>query len=153
MPRAKPVPAPLVSAVNSDFLRTLVSYNARRAALSVISVFAEHMAAYELKVVDFSLLSLIAHNPGITSRQICASLDILPPNLVNLVSLLEKRGLIERRPHPHDGRAVGLYLTHAGQALNTEAEQTVTALEIEATQRLTSQERKTLIRLLQKIYD
>ena len=143
----------MVDTVNTDFLRTLVGYNARRAALSVIGVFVERMAQYDLKVVDFSLLNLIAHNPGITSRQVCASLNILPPNLVSLVSQLDKRGLIVRRPHPLDGRAVGLYLTDAGQALNTQAEQTVTALEIEATERLTAAERKTLIRLLQKVYD
>ncbi|MEG1456445.1 MAG: MarR family winged helix-turn-helix transcriptional regulator, partial [Comamonas sp.] len=96
---------------------------------------------------------LIAHNPGITSRQVCASLNILPPNLVSLVGSLDKRGLIVRLPHPLDGRAVGLYLTDAGQALNAQAEQTVTELELEATERLTAAERKTLIRLLQKVYD
>jgi len=143
----------MVDTVNTDFLRTLVGYNARRAALSVIGVFVERMAQYELKVVDFSLLNLIAHNPGITSRQVCASLNILPPNLVSLVGSLDKRGLIVRLPHPLDGRAVGLYLTDAGQALNAQAEQTVTALELDATERLTAAERKTLIRLLQKVYD
>ena len=154
MPRAKTPSSPVtVDMVNTDFLRTLVGYNARRAALSVIGVFFERMAQYDLKVVDFSLLNLVAHNAGITSRQVCASLNILPPNLVSLVGNLDRRGLIVRRPHPLDGRAVGLYLTDAGQALNARAEQTVTALEIEATQRLTAAERKTLIKLLQKIYD
>lgn len=157
MPRAKspssPVTVDMVDTVNTDFLRKHVGYNARRAALSVISLFVDRMAQYELKVVDFSLLNLIAHNPGITSRQVCASLNILPPNLVSLVGNLDKRGLIVRRPHPLDGRAVGLYLTDAGQALNTQAEQTVTALELEATARLTLAERNTLIKLLQKVYD
>ncbi|MOA38791.1 Multidrug resistance operon repressor [compost metagenome] len=72
---------------------------------------------------------------------------------MSLVGNLDKRGLIVRRPHPLDGRAVGLYLTDAGQALNTQAEETVTALELEATARLTAAERKTLIKLLQKVYD
>ena len=157
MPRAKSpssaVTVDMVDTVNTDFLRAPVGYNARRAALSVISLFVERMAQYDLKVVDFSLLNLIAHNPGITSRQVCASLNILPPNLVSLVGSLDKRGLILRLPHPLDGRAVGLYLTDAGQALNTQAEQTVAELELEATARLTAAERKTLIKLLQKVYD
>jgi len=157
MPSAKTlspaVAIDIVDAVNTDFLRTLVGYNARRASLSIIEVFTERMAVYGLKVVDFSLLNLVAHNAGITSRQVCASLNILPPNLVSLVGVLEKRSLLVRRPHPYDGRAMGLYLTEEGQALNAQAEQTVSALEIDATDRLTAQERKTLIRLLQKIYD
>ena len=113
----------------------------------------ERMAAYELKVVEFSVLSLLAHNPGLTSRHVCATLSIMPPNLVGLVAALEKRGLLERRPHPSDGRAMGLYLTLDGEALTAEAEQAVAQLEVDATAKLTTSERKTLIRLLQKVYD
>jgi len=71
---------------------------------------------------------------------------------VSLVATLDSRGLIERKPHPHDGRAVGLHLTEAGDKLIREAEQTVTQLEADASSRLTARERETLIRLLQKIY-
>ena len=133
-------------------LETLVGYNARRAWLVVSQVFAERMAAYGLKQVDFSVLSLIAHNPGATSRQLCSTLDILPPNLVSLIAAMDSRGLIERRPHPHDGRAIGLHLTPAGEELIREAERTVTQLEADASARLTARERETLIRLLQKVY-
>ena len=81
-PKKSPsVPAPTDTAapanepVDTGFLRTLVGYNTRRAALSIIAVFMERMAVYDLKVVDFSVLSLVAHNPGITSRQLCATLS------------------------------------------------------------------------------
>ena len=66
---------------------------------------------------------------------------------------LERRGLIERRPHPSDGRAMGVHLTPAGVELTAQAEQTAAQLEEDATHRLTAAERKTLIRLLQKVYD
>ena len=112
----------------------------------------ERMAVYDLKVVDFSVLSLVAHNPGVTSRQLCAALNVLPPNLVGLIAALERRGLIERRPHPSDGRAMGVHLTPEGVALTQQAEKTAAQLEQDATSRLTAAERKTLIRLLQKIY-
>ncbi len=146
-------PEPTVDQVDTRFLRTLVGYNARRASLTVIELFMERMAVYQLKVVDFSVLSLVAHNPGITSRQLCATLDVLPPNLVGLIATLERRALIERRPHPSDGRAMGVHLTADGAALTAQAEQTAAQLEVDATARLTPTERKTLIRLLQKVYD
>lgn len=147
-------PSPIATeVVDNSYLRTLVGYNARRASLSIIEVFMERMAVYGLKVVDFSVLSLVAHNPGITSRQLCSTLGVLPPNLVGLIAALDRRGLIERRPHPSDGRAMGLHLTAAGEDLCGQAEQTAAALEIDATSRLTATERKTLIRLLQKVYD
>ncbi len=152
-PPQEVVPAPSVDTVDTLFLRTLVGYNTRRASLSIIGVFMQRMAAFDLKVVDFSVLSLVAHNPGITSRQLCATLNVLPPNLVGLIAMLERRGLIERRPHPSDGRAMGVHLTAAGGELVAQAEATAAELEENATSRLTPSERKTLIRLLQKIYD
>ena len=152
-PRSATTPGTDTEGIDISFLRTQVGYNARRAALHIIGVFMERMAAYELKVVEFSVLSLLAHNPGLTSRHVCAALSIMPPNLVGLVTALEKRGLLERRPHPSDGRAMGLYLTPDGEALTTEAEQAVAQLEVDATANLTASERKTLIRLLQKVYD
>ena len=152
-PRSATAPNTDTEGIDVSILRTQVGYNARRAALHIIGVFMERMAAYELKVVEFSVLSLLAHNPGLTSRHVCATLSIMPPNLVGLVAALEKRGLLERRPHPSDGRAMGLYLTQNGEALTAEAEQAVAQLEVDATAKLTTSERKTLIRLLQKVYD
>lgn len=142
----------MVEQVDTSYLESLIGYNARRAALSVIEVFMERMAPYDLRVVDFSVLSLVTHNPGITSRQLCTALGILPPNLVAMVNNLEKRELIERRPHPRDGRAMGLHLTASGSKLMRDAERTAAALEAEVASRLSAGETKTLLRLLQKIY-
>lgn len=141
-----------VEEVDASYLESLLGYNARRAALAVIEVFMERMAVYELRPVDFSVLSLVAHNPGITSRQLCATLGILPPNLVGLVNALEKRGVVERQPHPRDRRAMGLHLTPAGVKLVRAAEKTAAELEASAAARLTANEQATLIRLLQKVY-
>jgi DNA-binding MarR family transcriptional regulator len=115
-------------------------------------VVLPRMAVFDLPPVDFSVLSLIAHNPGITSRQLCTVLGILPPNLVGMVNTLEKRDLIARKPHPRDGRAMGLHLTAAGQKLMRDAEKTASALEAEVAERLTPAELKTLIGLLKKVY-
>lgn len=144
--------APAVDKVDTSYLEGLVGYNARRATLVIAESFLKHMAVYELRLVDFSVLSLIAHNQGITSRQLCTTLNIQPPNLVGMVNTLEKRELITRRPHPHDARAVGLHLTPTGRKLVRQAELTVTQLEEDATSRLSAAERRTLMQLLKKIY-
>lgn len=146
---------PTVSAVeqvDTGYLQTLLGYNARRAALTIIEGFLERMAEFGLRPVDFSVMSVIHHNPGVTSRQLCAALNLLPPNLVGLVQSLEARGLIRRAPHPTDGRATGLHPTAEGVALMQRAEQAAAELEIERSARLTPSQRKTLVELLQKIY-
>lgn len=156
MPRqpaaAKPAGNGAVEEVDTSFLETLLGYNARRAALAVIDVFLQRMEPYQLKPVDFSVLSMVAHNPGITSRQLCTTLGILPPNLVGMVNNLEKRELIERKPHPRDGRAMSLHLTASGQKLVRDAEKTAASLEAEVASRLTPAELRTLIVLLKKVY-
>lgn len=141
-----------VPEVDTSYLETLLGYNARRAALTIIALFLRRMAPYDMRPVDFSVLTVIAHNPGVTSRQICAALDILPPNLVGMVKALHKRGLIERQPHPTDRRAQGLHLTLAGQRLHIQAQKTATDLEQEAAHALTPAELQTLGTLLRKVY-
>ena len=101
----KNIPA-TVDKVDSRYLESLLGYNARRVALTVIDLFMERMAPHDLRPVDFSVLSLIRNNPGITSRQLCTALDILPPNLVGMISTFEKKKLVRRQPHPLDGRAI-----------------------------------------------
>lgn len=138
--------------IDTSYLETLLGYNARRAALAVIGVFLQRMAPYGLRPVDFSVLTLIAHNPGITSRQICAALDILPPNLVGMIKALDKRGLIERRPHPTDRRAQGLHVSAAGRKLQKEAQTTATRLERDVSSHLSDDELDMLKGLLRRVY-
>ena len=138
--------------IDTSYLESLLGYNARRAAVEIIGLFLKRMAVYDLRPVDFSVLSLITHNPGISSRQLCSELNILPPNLVGMINTLEKRELILRKPHPSDGRVIGLHLSELGIKLMKEAEQTAKELEDDAASKLTATERKTLMRLLQKIY-
>jgi DNA-binding MarR family transcriptional regulator len=102
--------------------------------------------------VDFSALSLITHNPGITSRQLCTTLGIQAPNIVAMVNGFEKRGLIARHAHPHDGRAYGLMLTPDGKELMAKAEKTASALELDVTSKLSAEERKSMLQALKKIY-
>ncbi|HWI81010.1 MarR family winged helix-turn-helix transcriptional regulator [Ramlibacter sp.] len=152
MSAREPAPAVAVDQVDTAYLESLIGYNARRAALAMIEVFLPRMAAYDLRPVDFSVLSLVLHNPGITSRQLCSTLGILPPNLVGMVNLLERRELIVRAPHPTDRRAMGLHLTARGRKLMRRAERTASTLEAEVASRLSAAQARTLIRLLQKIY-
>ena len=61
---------PFVEEVDTRFLESLLGYNARRTALVLIEPFLERMAVYDLRPVDFSVLSLITHNPGIDRKSV-----------------------------------------------------------------------------------
>lgn len=143
---------PSEGSINTEFLQSLVGFNARMASLHLIDTFMHAVAEHGLRVVDFSILSVVGHNAGITSSQLCACLNLLPPNLVAKVRSLEKKGWLQRQPHPLDGRAHGLHLTEAGQTLIAQAEAEVQDGEAKALAHLSSKEQTQLRQLLRRVY-
>jgi DNA-binding MarR family transcriptional regulator len=138
--------------IKKDFLESLLGYHCRRATLAIIGRFLDRMSVFGLRPVEFSVLSLIRHNPGITSRQICAALGILSPNLVRIISTLDERALLLREPHPSDGRAIGLHLTSQGKKLMKQAEAAAIELEAPSENGLTADEQAQLMALLKRVY-
>jgi DNA-binding MarR family transcriptional regulator len=129
-----------------------MGYNARRAALVAIEYFLVDLRKFQLRPVEFSVLSLVHHNPGITASQLCRSLGLHTPNLVGIISQFENRQLITRLPHPADKRALGLYLTVKAKALIKQAEAAAVKSEAKASANLNQKDQQRLIALLQKIY-
>jgi DNA-binding MarR family transcriptional regulator len=138
--------------LNTEFLESLLGYNARRASLTILSVVFERMANLGLRPVEFSMLSLIHHNPGVTSRRLSEALAIQPPNLVGKVANMLEKGWITRQVDNQDKRALVLSLTEEGQRLIEKAEALVTELEYAASVQLSETERHALIGLLKKVY-
>lgn len=143
---------PIPEVIDNRFLESLVGYHARRASMRLVSVFAKAVDGFDLKVVEFSTLSLIKANPGITSSHICQSLRLLPPNVVTLVNKLIRLGYITKKQHVHDRRAAGLYMTEHGAQLVETLEQRIQAAEAEHLRHLSASERQQLIKLLTKTY-
>lgn len=64
---------------------------------------------------QFVVLSALAGGEARTQRDLVARTASDPSTLRAMLVLLEKRGLIERRPHPTDGRARSVRLTSLGR--------------------------------------
>jgi DNA-binding MarR family transcriptional regulator len=138
--------------IDNRYLESLLGYNCRRAALTIIEEFLLRFAAYGLRPVEFSVLSVIFHNPGVTSRQICSTIGILSPNLVRIIRSFDERGLIERTQDATDKRAIGLSLSTTGRKLMRGAEREAASLETDVAPTLTESERDQLLSLLKKVY-
>lgn len=138
--------------LDQQVLLGLVGYNCRRAYLSIMPLFHERMSEYDLRAVDFSVMSLLHANPNITQKRLSNAINVSPPNLAILLDRLEARGLLLRQRNPLDKRSQTLILTPGGERLARQAEQTVSKLEAEATSALTNAERQQLLALLQKIF-
>jgi DNA-binding MarR family transcriptional regulator len=137
--------------VDSSVVSALVSFNLRRAMVRFLDLFTQRMRELELNPIEFSLLSLIGHNPGVTPSHLRVELDLLAPNLAKLLAGLDQRKLLVRTVPARDRRAACLSLSPAGLALLARAQQEVLALEAHATATMTAKQRETLISMLRKI--
>src|SRR6201996_5009906 len=91
-----------------------LGYALRRASMSAVAEFLEAFQEVELRPTQFSVLTLIAENPGIRQTEICASLGIQKANFVPLINELERRGLAVRKSVAGDRRSSALHLTTVG---------------------------------------
>src|SRR5437867_6544375 len=63
---------------------------------------------------QFVLLSLLAHQDGVTQQELVRRASSDPNTVRAILILLEKRGLVARDGHPTDGRARSVTLTRKG---------------------------------------
>lgn len=138
--------------LDQSVLLSLVGYNCRRAYITIMPLFEKRMAKFELRPVDFTVLSLLKANPNINQKRLSKAINVSPPNLATLLDRLEQRDLVMRQRNPQDRRSQTLVLTAAGKSMCVKAEKTAAELEEKATEALSDAERAQLIKLLQKIF-
>ena len=100
---------------------------------------------------EFALLRAVAASEGQPQSTLAERLHISPSWMVAIVDELEKRGLLERRPHAHDRRVRNLHLTAAGKRLQKQAVRTAQQFDRQVTDPLTEAEVQQLFELLQRV--
>ena len=132
-------------------LPDLIGYVLRRAQLAVFQDFFAAFAPFEVRPAQFSVLTVIERNPGLTQTQVAEALGIKRTNFVGMLDALEARGLTERRPAARDKRSYALYLTAEGAALMRRLKPVLKAHETRVVAKVGEDGRATLIALLQEI--
>jgi DNA-binding MarR family transcriptional regulator len=122
--------------IDTAAVDTIVGYRLRRAQMAVFARFIDRFADLDLRPADYSVLVLLADNPGLRPSEVAASLGIKRANFVALANALEARGLVVRHRTAGDRRAVALELTDAGRALVMRARAVQDAFETELVDRL-----------------
>jgi DNA-binding MarR family transcriptional regulator len=84
------------------------------------AVWSDLVAAFEpfgLRPGHYSALLMLRARPGCRPQDIGEALRVQRPNLVAMIEMLERRGLVARAVNPADRRSYALSLTEAGSAL------------------------------------
>jgi DNA-binding MarR family transcriptional regulator len=80
--------------------------------------FTCRLAVLELVPAHVGILKILADAPGMSQCALARALGTLPSRMVGYVDELERKGLLERRPHESDRRNNALHLTKTGRAVD-----------------------------------
>lgn len=73
----------------------------------------------DLTVTQLSALTSIRLGGALTPRELADVERVQPPTMTKIVAKLEERGLVQRTPHPTDGRQVILAVTAGARPCST----------------------------------
>jgi len=79
--------------------------------------YSESLRELNLYVGQDNLLCRLWSDDGITQMQLREHLKCEPPTVTNMVKSLEQNGFIHRKKDPEDARAMRIYLTDKGKAI------------------------------------
>src|ERR1700689_5474475 len=74
-------------------------------------------ASHELSLTESAVLARLAKGGPATTADLARAESMKPQSMGTTIAALEERGMVERRPHPTDGRQVNIELTAKGVAV------------------------------------
>ena len=135
-------------------LPDLLGYNIRRAQVALWRDFLQEVdGGVGIRPGVFSLLLLVASNPGAAQIELARALAIDKASIVAVIHRLEGANLVERRRSTVDRRRQGLFLTPQGSRRVAQMRARMLRHEQRFKGRLSKTEARTLVRLLKRLYE
>src|SRR3984885_1230666 len=103
-------------------------------------------ASQELSLTESAVMARLARDGPATTADLARAEGMKPQSMGTTVAALEELGIVERKPHPTDGRQVNLELTAKGAALRKSAKDARQTWLAQAIAKLDERERETLFK-------
>jgi len=129
-------------------LRPRTMYLLNQANQAVRSRLEQDLRAIGLTGIQYTVLSIVDARDGISSAELSRRFFVTPQTMNEIVSGLERRGLLARVESPQSRRILTARLTDAGMTLLAEADVIADQIEAEAFSRLSDEDFSALRRLL-----
>ncbi len=101
-------------------------------------------ASHELSLTESAVMARLAKHGPATIAGLARAESMKPQSMGTTVDALEEMGLIERKPHPTDGRQVNIELTAKGAAVRNSARDAKRTWLAQAIAQLDKQKQETL---------
>ncbi len=103
-------------------------------------------ASQELSLTEAAVMARLAKDGPATTADLARAESMKPQSMGTTIAALEEMGIVERRPHPTDGRQMNIELTAKGAALRKSAGDAKRNWLAQAIAQLDEQERETLFK-------
>ena len=111
------------------------------------------LAEVELHVGQEMVLSHLWKQDGLSPSELADRLSVEPPTVTNMLSRMERAGLLERRRDAKDARCTRVYLTQKGRELREPVQRRWGEVQERAFAGITAEEEALLRRLLARVHD
>jgi DNA-binding MarR family transcriptional regulator len=101
-------------------------------------------ASHELSLTESAVMARLAKDGPATTAELARAESMRPQSMGATVAALEEMGLVERKPHPTDGRQMNIELTAKGAAVRKSAKDAKRTWLAQAIAQLDEEERETL---------
>ena len=129
--------------VTHEELETAVNEFTQTIGLLVRRVRAA-AASHELSLTESAVMARLAKDGPATTANLARAEGMKPQSMGATVAALEELGMVERRPHPTDGRQVNIELTAKGAEVRQRARDAKRTWLLQAVSRLDAREQETL---------
>src|SRR6202161_373345 len=101
-------------------------------------------ASHELSLTEAAVMARLAKEGPATTADLARAESMKPQSMGTTVAALEEMGMVERKPHPTDGRQVNIELTAKGAAIRKSAKDAKHTWLAQAIAQLDKQEQENL---------
>ncbi len=134
--------------INLGGLDHFTGYVVRRAQVWIFQDFKRALKDLDMTPAQFSVMKIVAANPGIAQARVAEVLCIERARLVQTLDRLEAPQLIDRTRSAIDRRSHALYLTDSGAEVLQRLEERIEAHERNVVARIGTKGKSDLLRLL-----
>jgi DNA-binding MarR family transcriptional regulator len=121
-PHVKNFPAPRTASASTLYLVHVLTHASR-------SQLDDALRHLDLSSFQYTILSVLAKNENLSSSRLSKRFHVTPQTMGEVILLLERKGLIERREDPANKKALLLSLTKQGHAVCADGDAIVQKLE------------------------
>ena len=133
---------------NSGYL-----FNRTALRMNLVMQRAINEQGYMLTIHHWAILQKLYEKDGLAQVEIANLLDKDKPNITRILDIMEKNGLVKRRPDPYDRRKYLIFLTDKGRKMEEKLTPLSIAVRKKAFRNISDRELKKFTQIIEKIYN